>query len=90
MCIRDRIETKYPSLISQLSPIASPMIIHGRMLKEKYPNAKVVFLSPCVAKQNEALDERFTGSVDAVISMPEMDEWLLDTEPVSYTHLAEF
>lgn len=74
------IETKYPSLISQLSPIASPMIIHGRMLKEKYPNAKVVFLSPCVAKQNEALDERFTGSVDAVISMPEMDEWLLDTE----------
>ncbi len=74
------VETKFPSLIAQLSPIASPMVIHGRMLKQKYPNAKVVFLSPCVAKQSEALDPRFADGVDAVISMPEMDEWLLDTE----------
>lgn len=74
------VETRYPRLIPQLSPVASPMIVHGRMLKEKYPNAKVVFLSPCIAKQNEMLDPRFSDAIDAVISMPDMDEWLLDTD----------
>lgn len=75
--IVELIEKEYPELIPYLSPIASPMIIHGRMLKEKYPNAKVVFLSPCISKQHEILDPRFAGAVDAVISMPEMDEWIL-------------
>lgn len=74
------VETRYPRLIPQLSPVASPMIVHGRMLKEAYPNAKVVFLSPCIAKQNEMLDLRFAGAIDAIISMPDMDEWLLDTD----------
>ena len=74
------IETKYPDLIPQLSPVASPMIVHGRMLRKKYPNAKIVFLSPCIAKQHEVEDERFHDAVDAVISMPDMDAWLLDTD----------
>lgn len=74
------IETKYPSLISMLSPVASPMIVHGRMLREKYPNAKIVFLSPCIAKQHESLDERFKDAIDAVIPMPDMDEWLMDAD----------
>lgn len=74
------IETKYPNLIAQLAPVASPMIVHGRMLKKKYPNAKIVFLSPCIAKQDEAEDERFKDAADAVISMPDMDAWLLDTD----------
>ena len=74
------VETRFPGLINQLSPVASPMIVHGRMLHKAYPNAKVVFLSPCIAKQNEMSDVRFAGAVDAVLSMSEMDEWLLDTD----------
>lgn len=74
------IETKFPSLIPQLSPVASAMVVHGRMLKQKYPNAKVVFLSPCIAKQREALDERYRQDVDAVLAMSDVDEWLLDVD----------
>ncbi|MEG0841111.1 MAG: [Fe-Fe] hydrogenase large subunit C-terminal domain-containing protein [Erysipelotrichaceae bacterium] len=74
------IETRFPDLISQLSPVASPMVVHGRMLKKKYPNAKIVFLSPCIAKQQEALDPRFKDSIDAVLAMNDMDEWLLDVD----------
>lgn len=74
------IETRYPQLIPQLSPVASPMVVHGRMLRKKYPDAKIVFLTPCVAKQGEAIDERYRDALDALVSMPDMDEWLLDTD----------
>lgn len=74
------IETRYPELVSQLAPVASPMVVHGRLIKERDPETKVVFLSPCIAKQQEAKDERFKDGIDAVISMPEMDEWLLDVD----------
>lgn len=70
------IEKEYPQLVKYLSPVASPMIVHGRMLKKKYPDAKVVFLSPCIAKQHEMMDERFKDSCDAVIAMPDMDSWI--------------
>ena len=75
--IVEMIEKEYPELVSYLAPVASPMVVHGRMLKQKYPNAKVVFLSPCIAKQHEVMDTRFQDACDAVISMPDMDEWLL-------------
>ncbi|MEG0409578.1 MAG: [Fe-Fe] hydrogenase large subunit C-terminal domain-containing protein [Erysipelotrichaceae bacterium] len=74
------IETRFPELIPQCSPVASPMVVHCRMLKAKYPNAKIVFLSPCIAKQQEALDPRFSDAVDAVLAMNDMDEWLLDID----------
>lgn len=81
----EMIEKEYPELVSCLAPVASPMIVHGRMLKKKYPNAKIVFLSPCIAKQHEVMDERFSDAVDAVISMPDMDEWIMNSnESISY------
>ncbi|MGN1345042.1 MAG: [Fe-Fe] hydrogenase large subunit C-terminal domain-containing protein, partial [Traorella sp.] len=74
--IVEMIEKEYPQLVKYLSPVASPMIVHGRMLKQKYPDAKVVFLSPCISKQYEAKDSRYHGSIDAVLSMPDLDNWL--------------
>ena len=79
------VQTYFPNLISQLAPIDSPMIVHGKLLKKKYPDAKVVFLSPCIAKVKEAKD----SCVDAVISMPEMDDWLMDTELYEDVKMAE-
>lgn len=79
------VQTHFPNLISQLAPIDSPMIVHGKLLKKKYPDAKVVFLSPCIAKVKEAKD----SCVDAVISMPEMDDWLMDTELYEDVKMAE-
>lgn len=72
------IEKEYGDLVDQLAPVASPMIVHGMALKEKYPDAKVVFLSPCIAKQKEIYDKRFEGVVDATISMEELASWIND------------
>lgn len=90
--IVEMIEKEYPELVDQLSPVASPMVVHGRMLKQKYPNAKVVFLSPCISKQHEAMDPRFSDGVDAVLSMPDLDSWMItkneDIEEVEEENIA--
>ncbi len=72
------IETYYPSLIGQLAPVVSPMIAHGRLLKQEYPDAKVVFVGPCIAKKDEAQDIRHDSEIDAVLTFEELQTWMKD------------
>lgn len=74
----DLIEKEYGELVDQLAPVVSPMIAHGKKLKLKYPDAKVVFLSPCIAKQKEIYDSRFNDSIDANISMETLSNWIMN------------
>ncbi len=71
-------EKYYPSIIPDMAPVVSPMIAHGRLLKEMFgPDIKVVFLGPCIAKKDEAeRDERTRGCIDAVINFTELEEWM--------------
>ncbi len=49
------IEKYYPQLIGNLAPIVSPTIASGRLIKSRYnPEARVVFVGPCVSKKAEA------------------------------------
>jgi len=69
------IEKYHPELIGNLVPIVSPMIAMGRVIKWQYnPKAKVVFIGPCVAKIAEAKDDKFTGTIDAVLTFAELKE----------------
>lgn len=72
------VEKHYPMLIPYLAPVISPMIAHGRMIKEQMgKHTKVVFIGPCVAKKMEAEADRATmGAVDAVIEFNELEKWL--------------
>ncbi|MDC7288848.1 PAS domain-containing protein [Blautia schinkii] len=76
--VNDLIEKYYPSLTSQMAPVVSPMIAHGRLIKELYgDDVKVVFLGPCIAKKAEAIgDERVAGAVDAILTFEELIPWL--------------
>lgn len=76
--VNDLIEKYYPSLTSQMAPVVSPMIAHGRLIKELYgEDVKVVFLGPCIAKKAEAIgDERVAGAVDAILTFEELIPWL--------------
>ncbi len=73
------IEKEYGELTPFMAPVVSPMIAHGRLIKQEHPNAKVVFLSPCIAKFKEIRDERFSGSIDACIGMDELLMWISGT-----------
>jgi uncharacterized Fe-S cluster-containing protein len=70
------IEMYKPDLMDVLIPVTSPMIAHGRMLKENYPGCAVVFIGPCAAKASEAQRPENTGAIDCVITFAELQEWL--------------
>lgn len=71
------IEKYKPSLIPNIIPIVSPMIAHGKILKQRLgPDTKVVFIGPCIAKKREAEREEFSGIIDAVLTFDELDQWL--------------
>ena len=75
------LEKYYPQLIDSLAPIVSPMVAMGRVIKWRYnPEAKVVFIGPCVAKKAEAEDEKVAGVIDAVLTFPELKEMLAAKE----------
>ena len=70
------VEKYYPDYIDALIPVVSPMIAHGKMLKEKYPECAVVFIGPCAAKKHELLAEENKGAIDVAITFAELGEWL--------------
>lgn len=64
----------YNELIDDLSPSVSPMIAAGRIIKKLNPNAKVVFVGPCIAKKAEAKEKDVAGAIDFVLTFQEVDE----------------
>lgn len=70
------IEKYYPDLIPYLAPIVSPMIVHGRLLADKYgADAYVVFIGPCIAKKMEMLDEDVSGVIAAAMTFRGLWGW---------------
>lgn len=63
---------KFPELVDKISPSVSPMIAAGRVLKAWAPEAKVVFIGPCLAKKTEALDPDVFGAIDLVVTFKEV------------------
>lgn len=71
------IEKYFPSLISYMIPIVSPMIAHGKALKEIYgEDSFVVFIGPCIAKKIETQSLKNKEIIDAVLSFDEIPGWI--------------
>ena len=68
------IENFYPDLINLLAPVDSPMVLHSKEIKENYPDSKVVFIGPCLAKKNEAEE----NGIEYALSFNELEEWMND------------
>ena len=68
------IQKYFPAELEYLADVLSPMQAHCADIKKRYPNAKTVFVGPCVAKKDEA--EHYEGIVDAVLTFEELSEWL--------------
>ena len=69
------VEQYVPDMVDTLVPCVSPMIAHARHIKAKRPDAKVVFIGPCVAKKSEMERLDSDGAVDCVLTFAELDEW---------------
>lgn len=68
------IQKHYPTLLPYLADVLSPMQAHCKDIKSRIPNAKTVFIGPCVAKKDEA--QYYEGIVDAVLTFDELTAWL--------------
>lgn len=68
------IQKYFPTVLPSLADVLSPMQAHCADLKRRFPNAKTVFIGPCVAKKDEA--EHYAGYVDAVLTYEELTKWL--------------
>ncbi len=68
------IQKHFPAELDCLADILSPMQAHCADIKRRVPDAKTVFIGPCVAKKDEA--DHYAGLVDAVLTFEELTEWL--------------
>ncbi len=68
------IQKNYPQELPYLANVMSPMQAHCKEIKNRVPNAKTVFIGPCVAKKDEA--QYYEGIVDAVLTFDELTKWL--------------
>ena len=72
------IQKHYPQALSYLADVVSPMQAHCMDIKRRHPDAKTVFIGPCVAKKDEA--EHYAGIVDAVLTFEDLTKWLEEQE----------
>lgn len=68
------IQKYFPSLLPLLADVMSPMQAHCSKIKREHPEAKTVFIGPCVAKKDEA--QYYSGIVDAVLTFEDLTDWL--------------
>lgn len=66
----------YSSMVSHIPPSVSPMVACGRSIKKIHPEAKTVFIGPCVAKKAEAREKDIADAVDYVLTFKEVEDIL--------------
>lgn len=84
------IQKYFPHLLPFLADVVSPMQAHCKEIKRKHPDAKTVFIGPCVAKKDEA--EHYGDIVDAVLTFEELTAWFHEkniTPEVTMDHCEE-
>ena len=75
--VNSMIELYYPQALAYLAPVDSPMVAHAKMLKQRFPEAKIVFIGPCIAKKREAKESKV---VDGVLTFEDLDDMLKEAD----------
>lgn len=87
----DAATLNFPEMKENISSSATPMVATSRFIKKENPDAKVVFIGPCLAKKNEASRPELENIIDFVITFEELmgmfvaygiqlDDYVDDTE----------
>ena len=63
---------QFPQMIDKVSQSLTPMVATARRIKQRTPNARVVFIGPCAAKKLEASRTSVRSDVDFVITFEEL------------------
>ena len=63
---------EFPQFAKNISMALTPMVLTGRWIKKRKPNAKVVFIGPCAAKKLEASRRSVRSDIDFVLTFEEV------------------
>ena len=74
----------FPEMVDRVSQELTPMVATARTIKQKHPNAKVVFIGPCAAKKLEAMRRTVRSDVDFVITFEELQA-MFDAKDIDLT-----
>lgn len=69
----DFVEKNFPDQAHLVSETPSPMVMLGQHVKEKDPDAKIIFIGPCVAKKREFQMGKTMGAIDCVLTFEELN-----------------
>jgi len=61
-----------PDMVETVSSALTPMVATARTIKQRHPEAKIVFVGPCAAKKLEASRRSVRSDVDFVVTFEEL------------------
>ena len=71
--VNSLIQKYHPTVLPYLAHVLSPMQAHGKLIREKHPDAYTVFIGPCISKKAESDDSKY---IDAALTFDELRQWL--------------
>lgn len=79
------VNKKFPDQKEFISESSTPMVYTAQQIKKREPEAKVVFIGPCLSKKLEATQEHVKTHVDFVLTFEELLGMFVarDIEPAS-------
>ncbi len=72
------IQKYFPEALPYLAQVASPMQAHCAAIKKEDPQAKTVFIGPCISKKAEA--DQYPDIVDSVMTFEQLSDWMKDED----------
>jgi len=73
------VQKYYPRALPYLADVLSPMLAHGKDIKQRYgSDTKVVFIGPCISKKDEA--DKNHEYVDVALTFEELEEWFTEED----------
>ncbi len=79
---------QFPQMIDKVSSALTPMVATARSIKQKNPEARVVFIGPCAAKKLEAGRQTVRSDVDFVITFEELSA-MFDARDVDFSNFSD-
>ncbi len=78
----------FPQYANCISMALTPMVLTARLIKQREPEAKIVFVGPCAAKKLEASRHSIRSHVDFVLTFEEV-AGMFDAKGVDFSTIEE-
>lgn len=78
----------FPEYAQCISMALTPMVLTARLIKQKYPDCKIVFVGPCAAKKLEASRKSVRSYVDFVLTFEEV-QGMFEAKCIDFDTLPE-